>query len=122
MLSSSTTFISSHMVAQLGLPVLSYQPVTVQVANGASMICDQWVHSVDWWSNGHCYTTYMKVLDPSAFDVILGYDWLKSHGPMLCDWANKVMAFSDQGESTLKGNNTVVPQEVLGISVLQLQK
>jgi hypothetical protein len=33
-----------------------------------------------------------------AYDVILGYDWLKAHSPMECDWINKVLTFTDQGK------------------------
>jgi hypothetical protein len=44
---SSTIFISSHRVTQFGLSVLSCKPVTIRVANGASMIFDKWVHQVE---------------------------------------------------------------------------
>ena len=39
----------------------------------------------------------MRVLDISAFDAILGYDWLKPHSPMTCHWAKKTMEFVHRG-------------------------
>jgi hypothetical protein len=40
----------------------------------------------------------MKVLDPKAFDAILGYDWLQQYSPMICHWKNKTMSFTLQGK------------------------
>jgi hypothetical protein len=50
---------------------------------------------VEGW--GHVYRTTMRLLGLEAYDVILGYDWLKQHSPMNCDWINKVLTFCDQG-------------------------
>jgi len=35
----------------------------------------------------------------SAFDAILGYDWLKLQSPMQCHWTEKTMEFDDNGTS-----------------------
>jgi hypothetical protein len=35
----------------------------------------------------------MRVLDIGVYDAILGYDWLKSHSPMICHWKLKTIEF-----------------------------
>jgi hypothetical protein len=60
---------------------------------------------VKWKARGHVYRTAMRVLALEAYDVILGYDWLKQHRPMHYDWINKVLTFCDQGvEVRLQGD------------------
>jgi hypothetical protein len=38
----------------------------------------------------------MRVLPISAFDSILGYDWLHDHSPIECDWKTNVISFVDE--------------------------
>lgn len=46
----------------------------------------------------------MKVLDLGTYDAILGYDWLKEHSPMLCDWEQGLLEFVHLGQQVkLKG-------------------
>jgi hypothetical protein len=40
----------------------------------------------------------MRVLNIGAYNAILGYDWLKSHSPMICHWELKTIEFQDQGQ------------------------
>jgi hypothetical protein len=74
---SSSNFISSHMVQLLGLAEMDCSPVKVKVANGEIMVCDKMVKEVEWWSHGVSFCTDMRILTHSAFDVILGYEWLR---------------------------------------------
>jgi hypothetical protein len=77
---------------------------------GEVLYCDYYVHQVQWWANGHMFSTDMRVLDLSAFDVILGYDWLRAHSPMLCDWDKKMLEFTHQGAKVkLCGEGAVTP-------------
>jgi hypothetical protein len=46
---------------------------------------------------GHTLSSDMTVLDMAPYDVILGYDWLKQHSPMKCDWDTKTLEFEHQG-------------------------
>jgi hypothetical protein len=39
----------------------------------------------------------MRVLGLGAYDAILGYDWLRRHSPMHCDWEAQVISFVDKG-------------------------
>jgi hypothetical protein len=51
----------------------------VKVANGEIITSSQQVDGLEWWAQGHTFHTTMRVLDISAYDAILGYDWLSSH-------------------------------------------
>jgi hypothetical protein len=93
---SSTSFICEHMVQKLALSVYPCSPVNVNVANGASMVCHKMVKKLEWWANGHFYHTYMRVLPISAFEAILGYDWLQDHNLMECDRKTNVISFVDE--------------------------
>jgi hypothetical protein len=88
------------------------------MANGASMNCHKMVKNVEWWANGHFYHTDMRVLPISAFDAILGYDWLQDHSPMECDWKANILSFVDENVPVvLKGDEGEDSMMVLQISV-----
>jgi hypothetical protein len=120
---SSATFISSSMVATLGLHPVACKRAQVKVANGETLFGDFYVPQVKWSANGHLFSTDMRILELSAFDAILGYDWLKCHSPMLCDWEKKVLEFTDQGVRVkLCGDGAVIQREVLEVSALQVHR
>jgi hypothetical protein len=47
---------------------------------------------------GHTLHIDMRVLEMSAYDAILGYDWLRTHRPMICHWELKTLEFQEQGK------------------------
>lgn len=101
---SSHSFISADMVQHLKIQPASMSPVPVQLADGGTIVTDKFIPNLQWWAQGNTFTSTMRVLDMSAYDAILGYDWLKSHSPMLCDWEHKSMQFVEQGvQVTLSG-------------------
>jgi hypothetical protein len=65
----------------------------------------------------------MRVLPLEAFDAILGFDWLKQHNPMECDWEHKKLQFVDEGvQVKLIGDEVQEVTSVPRVSVLQVQK
>lgn len=104
---SSRTFVSSAFLATVDIPPKASPPVLVKVANGDSLISNTYVPGLEWWVQGHTMQTDMKVLDLGVYDVILGYDWLKSHSPMVCEWDKKILRIPVNGtQMTLKGVQT----------------
>lgn len=71
--------------------------MTVKIANGDTMQCDQLVPNLAWWCQGQTFNTTMRVLELGAYDAILGMDWLKQHSPMVTDWKNHCLAFPVNG-------------------------
>jgi len=79
---SSHSFVSSTFIQQVGWPTTPTVSKQVKMANGDTLITDQMVPKLEWWSNGHTLVTDMQVLDMHTYDAILGYDWLSSNSPM----------------------------------------
>jgi hypothetical protein len=58
------------------------KPLLVRVANGSSLSCDKEVLQVTWYLNEYMFTSDLKVLQISSYDLILGMDWLGTFSPM----------------------------------------
>jgi hypothetical protein len=120
---SSTSFVSSHVVHQLGLTVQVCPAVTVKVANGETMVSNTMVKGLEWWAGAQLFHTDMRVLTLSAFDAILGYDWLRYHSPMECDWEQKFLKFTIGGkEVVLQGDEEAGDAKVKPVTGSQLHK
>lgn len=77
------------------------------MAYGSWMTTNKQVKGLQWYIQGHTFTTDMIVLDQLPYDAILGFDWLKTFSPMLCDWQAKTLQFNHQGQVvTLQGLHT----------------
>jgi hypothetical protein len=65
----------------------------------------------------------MIVLDLDVCDAILGYDWLRVHSAMTCDWEKKIMQLQDHGvQVKLCGDGAVIQTKVEQVLVAQVQK
>ena len=64
----------------------------------------------------------MRVLDISAFDAILGYDWLKLHSPMTCHWDPPIVEFMHMGQLTQLAGVQSPPLALSAISANSLVK
>ena len=96
---SSHSFVSAAFLDTVGIKPIPTTPKQVKLANGQILLSDLWVPNMPWLCNGYTLHADMRVLDITAFDAILGYDWLKPLSPMTCHWAQKTMEFSYQGHS-----------------------
>lgn len=94
---SSHSFINSALVQRLDVKPVLMAPVSVQLADGGTLVADKFIPNLQRWAQGSTFTSTMRFLDIGAYDAILGYDWLKAHSPMLCDWEAKSMQFVEQG-------------------------
>ncbi|XP_072151772.1 uncharacterized protein [Setaria viridis] len=95
---SSHCFVSSTFLSAVGIIALPTNPMQVKLANGDILITDHWVPQFSWWANGHTLKKDMRVLPLGAYDAILGFDWLKTHSPMQCHWAERTIQFMDEGK------------------------
>jgi len=84
--SRSHTFVSSAFVQLARLPTMNIPQERIHLANYTWMSTTKQVKNLDWYIQGHTFTTDMIVLDQLPYDVVLGYDWLKTFSPMQCDW------------------------------------
>ena len=89
--SSNHSFMSSHFVNLTQLRIVPMKQQKVKLANGNQMTTAEKVKNLQWYIQGHAFTTDMIVLDLLPYDAILGFDWLKTFSPMQCDWAAKTL-------------------------------
>ncbi|XP_071676898.1 uncharacterized protein [Lolium perenne] len=120
---SSHTFINEKFVQRLQCPRTSISPVSVKVASGDILTCDQMVPQLSWWAQGYSFSTDMRVLPLGAYDAILGVDWLKQCGDMRCSWVTKTLKFDLNGQAvTLRGIQPKEQGPLRELPVQQLMK
>lgn len=113
---SSHSFVNSHFIEQIPCSVAKIPPSRVKLADGTEIRTDQVVPDLEWWCQGHTFSTTMKVFPLGSYDAILGYDWLSSHSPMQCDWQQHSLTFqSHTTPVTLK----VVPPVPLSLAEIK---
>jgi hypothetical protein len=98
---SSHCFVSASFLRKVGINPVQTTLKQVKVAHGEILLTDTYVPNMEWWIQGHSFTTDMRVLDLPAYDAILGYDWLKLHSPITHNWEHKSMQFSPKGQTIL---------------------
>ena len=81
---SSHSFISENFTARNAAKTEELPPVLVRVANGQQLLCNKLLRKLAWQVPGHNFNTDLWVLPLSAYDGVLGIDWLSPHSPMLC--------------------------------------
>jgi hypothetical protein len=98
---SSHTFLSKQLAHSFdGIQNLS--PVLqVQVANGAVLQCNSHIPQATWSVQGYHFTSDLKLLELSSFDMILGLDWLSSFSLMQVHWAQRWISIPYKGATTL---------------------
>jgi hypothetical protein len=74
--------------------------VQVQVANGAVLQCTSHIPDAKWLVQGYSFSTDLKIL-PSAYDMILGLDWLASFSPMQVHWDQKWISIPYEGSTAM---------------------
>jgi hypothetical protein len=94
---SSNTFISELACSRIGCETQNIEPVAVKVANEQIIYCQKKVVQLKWWCGGKTFTVDAFVLPATAYDMVLGMDWLEKFSPMLCDCDRKWVEFSYEG-------------------------
>lgn len=89
-LGSIGTFVSTNLVNQLHLKTTECEATTFRAADGGIMLCDQKVPKLQWFIQGHTFTSEAKVLPLKCYDLILGEDWLEDCSPMWVDYKLKM--------------------------------
>lgn len=118
---SSHTFISTRLAGSLQCVQTLVPAVQVQVANGALLQCNSYIPNASWSVKGYSFTTDIKLLPLTAYDMILGLDWLSSFSPMHIDWQHKWIAIPYHGQSAmLLGDVSELPVgSVVQLSLIQ---
>ncbi|KAH9801652.1 hypothetical protein KPL71_001107 [Citrus sinensis] len=96
---SSHNFINDRVARHLRLPVISTENFNVKVADGGQITCQDKHEGVYMNIQGVPITVTLFSLPLQGLDVVLGVQWLRELGPILCDWNELTMQFNWQGES-----------------------
>jgi predicted aspartyl protease len=91
---SSHTFLNSVLAQKLQATTTPLPPMSVKVANGASLSCTAEVKNFELWVQGYTFQVDAKLIDIGAYDLVLGMDWMERFSPMTCDWLAKWIEFS----------------------------
>jgi hypothetical protein len=62
------------------------------------MLCDQQVSTLNWFIQGHKFTSTARVLPLKCYDLIVGEDWLEDSSPMWIDYKLKRMKCTYKGK------------------------
>lgn len=101
---SSHSFVNKNCPGHLSGICRTHKPLTVKIADGGTLTCNQEMSSCEWWVQGVSFCTDLKVLPLSGYDVILGMDCLEANCPMTVHWRHKLLTFEYQGQLvTLSG-------------------
>jgi hypothetical protein len=123
---SNHTFVNANFAKRLQCHTVLILVVSVKVANRATLTCAEMVPQLQWWAEGHSFSTDIKVLPLGGYDEILGVDRLNQWGDVRCNWATKTLKFDKAGhEVVLKGMHSkpLGPlQEMLVKQLLKLAK
>ncbi|XP_020184893.1 uncharacterized protein [Aegilops tauschii subsp. strangulata] len=120
---STHSFVSKALAARVHAPTVPVPTVEVRVANGERMTCNSMVQGLNWWIQGHTFTTDMRQLELGAYDGVLGMDWLEQFSPMSCHWLDKTLTFEHHSAMiTLQGVRPKQHEQVEEIEPEQLRK
>lgn len=100
---STHSFLNEDLLPRLQ-GVTTVTPLSVTIANGASIQCNTQLAQCPWTSDGNIFTSNFRFIPLGTYDGIIGMDWLEAHSPMLVDWVQKWMNVPHNGgRATLLG-------------------
>lgn len=90
---STHNFMQQQLVSTLGLHTQTIALLRVIVGNSDELQCHQLCRDILVHIQGHTFSINFHVLVLCGFDVVLGFQWLKSLGPILTDYNTLTMQF-----------------------------
>jgi hypothetical protein len=94
---STTNFMLVGLMSRLQLPSTPHPTIKVQVANGDNISCQGMARSVDLRVGTEQFSIDCIGLTLGAFNVILGFEFLRLLGPILWDCDRFSMSFTKGG-------------------------
>ncbi|XP_073365102.1 uncharacterized protein [Aegilops tauschii subsp. strangulata] len=120
---SSHSFVGEAFIQRIAVETQTLPPVSVRVANGQRLLCNKMVKQLAWQVPGHTFHTDLRVLQLSAYDAVLGMDWLSAHNPMNCHWKLKRISFKTEGKMVqLQGVRTTNLSPTAGLDAYELHR
>lgn len=95
---STHNFISEKMTNLLQMSVVLTKPFNVRVANGCSLKCQGQFEHVQILLQGILFSITLYFLPLIELDLVLGIQWLKQLGIVVCNWKKMTMEFQWQNQ------------------------
>jgi hypothetical protein len=90
---STHNFVDQKVAQSLQLAVTPGEDFMVKVANGERLRCNERYENVSISIQRFHFSNTLYSLPLHGLDVVLGIQWLKNLGPVICDWKNMTMSF-----------------------------
>jgi hypothetical protein len=108
---SSHTFVSNHLRDKLQPTHVVPISVSVRVANGEVLLCEEKWLQVPWQIQGCTFLSDILFLPLRGCDMVVGMDWLQTFSPMRVDWVQQWLAIPYQGQEViLYGHTHPIPE------------
>ena len=94
---STHNFISTEAAGRVGVPLQDSRGAHVVVANGDRVECRGLARGVPLQIGAESFRVDMYAIPVHGCDIVLGIAWLRTLGPILCDFEQRRMAFHLKG-------------------------
>jgi len=110
---SSASFLSTSVAQWLSAVSLLPAPTQVQVTGGGIIQSPEILNDIQWTFDQYSFRSNFRLLPLTAYDVIIGMDWLEAHSPMHVHWLQKWLAIPYQGQLVLlQGLDSISPSHL----------
>jgi hypothetical protein len=83
---STHNFVDTKLVATLGMHPMGHDKIKVQIANEQEIVSPGRSREVELRMQGYAFKTDLFIVLLAGCDAVLGIDWLRTLGPILCDF------------------------------------
>jgi hypothetical protein len=79
------------------IPTIEFEGFKVEVAGGSTMSCDRYIPGMKLTLGRHELVHDFYVMDLSNTNIILGFQWLTTLGPITTNYKTMEMSFIEEG-------------------------
>jgi predicted aspartyl protease len=98
---STHSFVDQNLAKKIQLPAQKKSQMTVMVANGDTIPCPNRCTKVFINLQGYHFQTSLYLLTLRGCDMVLGVDWLSTLGPILWNFTELTMKFTQQNREVV---------------------
>jgi hypothetical protein len=110
---STHNFIHHHIAQETNCYIHAINNFQIMIANGGSMKCGGRCENVHIQIGQYHMKSHMFSIDMEGCDIVLGYDWLRTLGPILMDFKELTMKFNQEGQQYKFQGITVGSLEII---------
>jgi hypothetical protein len=93
----SHNFIDSALLKRRHIPAVEFERLKVEIAGGSTMACDRYIPGMKLTLGRHELVQDVYVMDLPDTNIILGFQWLSTLGPITTNYKTMEMSFTEEG-------------------------